>query len=133
MNASTDSDFLEHTPMRAILGIPAEVLDEAMAQAWKLYQAGRYHDAEILCRGLLAADHRYWWAYSLYAAVLKRHGRLREALVQIEAGLRYEPGQPKLLAMRADIARIVKDFGAKMAAARALATATPVVAQPEVR
>ncbi len=130
-NALSPTDFLEMTPMRAILGIPSEVLDEAMAQAWKLYQAGRYHDAEILCKGLLAADHRYWWAYSLYAAVLRKQGRLREALIQTEAGLRYEPGQPKLLAMRADIARTLIAWRSKMSSAQT--EANPGPAQTEAR
>ncbi len=102
--ATTAADrFLENTPMRAILGIPPEVLDQAMAKAYCLYQAGRLADAEILCKGLLAADHRYWWAYSLYAAVLQKLGRSNEALVQVECGLRFEPGQAKLVAMRAQI------------------------------
>ncbi len=102
---STAELFIETTPMRILARIPNEVLDQAMAQAFSLYQAKRYADAETLCKGLLAADHRYWWAYSLYAAVLRKQGRLREALAQVETGLRFEPGQPKLLAMRADIAK----------------------------
>ena len=29
----------------------------------------------MLCRGLIAADHTYWWSYSLYAATLRRLGK----------------------------------------------------------
>ena len=57
----------------------------------------------MLCRGLIAADHKYWWSYSLYAATLRRLGRLREALAQLEKGLAYEPNEPKLLFMRSEI------------------------------
>src|SRR5262245_65352238 len=92
--------YLEATPMRAILGIPPEVLDEFMAIAFQLYKGGRYPEAEIVCRGLLAADHRYWYPYSLYAATLQKMGRFGEALAEVDQGLRYEPGQPKLLALR---------------------------------
>jgi tetratricopeptide (TPR) repeat protein len=101
----TDSarEYLERTPMRALLGIPNEYLDRAMGVAYQLYCGGRYADAEIMCRGLLAADHRYWWAYSLHAAALVKVGRSAEALAQVERGLRYEPAQPKLLAMRDEL------------------------------
>jgi hypothetical protein len=57
----------------------------------------------VLCRGLVAADHKYWWSYSLYAATLRRLGRLREALAELEKGLTYEPNEPKLLFMRGEI------------------------------
>jgi hypothetical protein len=93
-------DFLDSTPMRAILGIPTEVLDQFMATAFQLYQGGRYPEAEVICRGLLAADHRYWYPYSLYASTLQKLGRFQEAVAQVDLGLKYEPGHPKLLALR---------------------------------
>ena len=95
--------FLEENTMRAIFGIPEDALDAVMATAYQLYQAGRYPEVEVLCRGLIAADHTYWWSYSLYAATLRRLGRLREALDQLEKGLAYEPDAPKLLLMRSEL------------------------------
>jgi tetratricopeptide (TPR) repeat protein len=95
--------FLEETTMKSIFGIPDEALDAIMALAYQLYQVGRYSDVEVLSRGLIAADHRYWWSYSLYAATLRRLGRLREALAELEKGLTYEPNEPKLLFMRSEI------------------------------
>jgi len=95
--------FLEETTMKSIFGISDEALDAVMALAYQLYQVGRYAEAEVLCRGLIAADHRYWWSYSLYAATLHRLGQLREALVELEKGLTYEPNEPKLLFMRGEI------------------------------
>ena len=95
--------FLEETTMKAIFGIPDEALDAIMALAYQLYQVGRYPEAEVLCRGLVAADHKYWWSYSLYAATLRRLGRLREALAELDKGLTYEPNEPKLLFMRREI------------------------------
>ena len=100
MDATT---YLENTPLKKILGIPAAALDQAMAKAYLLYTTGHYDQAEILCRGLIAADHRYWWSYSLYAAALRRMGRLDEALQQINLGLKFEPNQTKLLLMRGEI------------------------------
>ena len=108
-NASLDSDlaaarrFLEETTMKSIFGISDAALDTVMALAYQLYQVGRYAETEVLCRGLVAADHKYWWSYSLYAATLRRLGRLREALAELEKGLAYEPNEPKLLFMRGEI------------------------------
>ncbi len=99
----TARTFLEETTMKSIFGISDEALDAVMALAYQLYQVGRYAEAEVLCRGLIAADHKYWWSYSLYAATLRRLGKLREALVEIEKGLAYEPNEPKLLFMRGEI------------------------------
>ena len=95
--------FLEENTMRDIFGIPEEALDAVMATAYQLYQAGRYPEVEILCRGLIAADHKYWWSYSLYAATLRRLGRLRDAVEQLDLGLAYEPDEPKLLMMRSEL------------------------------
>jgi len=95
--------FLEENTMRSIFGIPEEALDAVMATAYQLYQAGRYPEVEVLCRGLIAADHKYWWSYSLYAATLRRLGRLREAVELLDMGLAYEPDEPKLLLMRSEL------------------------------
>ena len=95
--------FLEENTMRSIFGIPEEALDAVMATAYHLYQAGRYQEVEVLCRGLVAADHKYWWSYSLYAATLRRLGRLREAVELLDMGLAYEPDEPKLLLMRSEL------------------------------
>ena len=96
-------EFLAQNTMRSIFGIPEEALDAVMATAYQLYQAGRYPEVAVLCRGLIAADHTYWWSYSLYAATLRRLGRLRDAVAQLDQGLVYEPGAPKLVAMRIEL------------------------------
>ena len=95
--------FLEENTMRDIFGIPEEALDAVMATAYQLYQAGRFPEVEVLCRGLIAADHKYWWSYSLYAATLRKLGRPREAITLVDKGLVYEPDEPKLLLMRSDL------------------------------
>ena len=95
--------FLHETTMQSLLGIPEAALDAVMATAYQLYQAGRFHEVEVLCRGLIAADHKYWWSYSLYAATLRKLGRLREAVELVDKGLAYEPDEPKLLLMRSEL------------------------------
>jgi predicted Zn-dependent protease len=96
-------DYLRRTTMQSILEIDQASLDHVMATAYVLYQAGRYREVDVLCRGLIAADHTYWWSYSLHAAALRRMGRLEDALTQLERGLAYEPSEPKLLMMRGEI------------------------------
>ena len=116
--------FLEATPMKALLGIPDEALDAVMAVAYQLYQAGRYAEVEVLCQGLSAADHKYWWSYSLHAATLRRLGRLPEALAELDKGLGYEPQQEKLLLMRTEI------VGAMAQQASNTPTSTPTSVSP---
>ncbi|HVU51631.1 MAG TPA: hypothetical protein VHL80_13140 [Polyangia bacterium] len=95
--------FLRRTTMQSILGLDQGALDHVMATAYLLYQAGRYAEVDVLCRGLIAADHTYWWSYSLHAAALRRMGRLAEALEQVDCGLTFEPDEKKLQLMRGEI------------------------------
>ena len=95
--------FLHETTMQSLLGIPEAALDAVMATAYQLYQAGRLHEVDVRSRGLIASDHKYCWSYSLYAAALRRLGKLDEALAAIEQGLVYEPDSPKLLFMRSEL------------------------------
>jgi len=91
MNAQIDSspesqlsiaarNFLRDNTMKSLLGIPEDALDAVMALAFQLYQSGRYREVEVLCRGLVAADHTSWWSYALSAATLRRLGKLTQAL-----------------------------------------------------
>ena len=109
--STTARKFLEENTMRSIFGIPEEALDAVMATAYHLYQAGRYPEVEVLCLGLVAADHKYWWSYSLYAATLRRLGRLREAVELLDMGLAYEPDEPKLLLMRSELRAMIANEG----------------------
>ena len=97
------ASLLGRTTMKSILGLDQEALDHVMATAYLLYQAGRYAEVDVLCRGLIAADHTYWWSYSLHAGALRRLGRLPEALEQIERGLAFEPNEKKLQLMRGEV------------------------------
>ena len=103
--------FLEENTMRSLLDIPEDALDAVMATAYQLYQAARFPEVEVLCRGLIAADHKYWWSYSLYAATLRRLGRLQEAVEQLDRGLVYEPDEPKLLLMRSELRAMIANEG----------------------
>lgn len=102
--------FVRETTMQSILGLDQEPLDHVMATAYLLYQAGRYKEVDILCRGLIAADHTYWWSYSLHAAALRRLGRFTEALEQVDSGLLFEPGEAKLLLMRGEILAAIGEW-----------------------
>jgi Flp pilus assembly protein TadD len=84
--------------------IPSEVLDICRTTGYELYKARNYTQAELVCRGLVAADDRNWYHHSLLAATLQKMGRFAEALSQIEDGLRCLPGHPRLEALRSAIA-----------------------------
>lgn len=120
----TARKFLEATPMKALIGIPDEALDAVMAVAYQLYQAGRYAEVEVLCRGLTAADHTYWWSYSLHAATLRRLGNLPEALAEVERGLAYEPRNEKLTLMRKEIVEAIAQADAVVSPAAPVTPAT---------
>ena len=97
------ASFVRRTTMQSILDLDQGALDQVMATAYLLYQSGRYAEVDVLCRGLIAADHRYWWSYTLHAAALRRLGRLDEALEQLDNGLMFEPDEKRLQLMRGEI------------------------------
>jgi hypothetical protein len=97
-------DFLDRTPLRVLLDIPPAIIDAAHAMAYACYRGERHDQVENLCRGLLALDHRYWWTYALYAATLRDSGRPALAREVVQNGLRYQPDQPILLALSAELA-----------------------------
>lgn len=95
--------FLERMTVRELLGVPPGAIERACQIAHQLYQAGRLGEADVVCRGLIACDHRLAWTYSLHAAVLRRLGRLEQALAQVQQGLTHEPGHAKLRTMRDEL------------------------------
>jgi len=95
--------LLERVTVRELLDIPPGVIDRARQLAHQLYRAGRLVEADVVCRGLIACDHRCAWTYSLHAAVLRRQGRLERAVAQVQRGLAHEPGHAKLSAMRDEL------------------------------
>jgi hypothetical protein len=119
--------FLEETTMKTLLGIPDEALDAVMAVAYQLYQSGRHPEVEILCRGLVAANHKDGWAYSLLAATLRRQSKLVEALAAVDEGLVYAPEDSKLRFMRGELRDVIAQT---QAAAPAASTADDSTTQP---
>jgi tetratricopeptide (TPR) repeat protein len=99
--------FLEETTMKTLLGIPDEALEAVTAIGYQLYQSGRYPEVEILCRGLIAANHKDGWAYALLGATLRRLGKLAEALAAVEEGLRFAPDDSKLRFMRGELCEVI--------------------------
>ena len=97
------AEFLERMTVRALLNVAPVVIDHGRRVAHQLYQAGRLAEAEVVCRGLIACDHRFAWTYSLHAAVLRRQGRPAAALAQVVRGLSFEPEHAKLRSMRVEL------------------------------
>jgi len=101
------ADFLERTTLRELLNVAPGIIDQARQVAYQLYRAGRLAQAETVCRGLIAWDHRCAWTYSLIAAVLRRQGRTEEALGQVGRGLAFEPDHAKLRSMRTELTALL--------------------------
>lgn len=97
------ADFFETNSLKQLLRISDAAMDQAMGLAYQLYLNGRFDEADVICRGLIACDQRYWWPHSLHGSILRRLGRPREALTAVQEGLKHEPRQPKLLLMRAEL------------------------------
>jgi tetratricopeptide (TPR) repeat protein len=133
MSAPTSNEvsarrFVDETTMKTLLAIPDEALEAVRAVAFQLYQAGRYAEAEVLCGGLVSADHKHAWSFSLYAATLRRLGRAQEALAQVELGLVYEPDEPQLLYMHRELQAALASGEAARHDVDRLATSTAAVA-----
>jgi predicted Zn-dependent protease len=122
------ASFIRRTTMQSILELDQGALDQVMATAYLLYQAGRYAEVDVLCRGLIAADHTYWWSYSLHAAALRRMGRLEEALEQLDSGLAFEPNEKKLQLMRGEILAALGAWRERASSGDATSTPAPLAA-----
>jgi hypothetical protein len=74
MSALPIDAFLDQPPLDEVFEIPASVIDGARDIALRFYVEGRYGDAEVVCRALLAVNHQCPWARALYAATLRQLG-----------------------------------------------------------
>jgi hypothetical protein len=100
-------DFLDRTPLHLLLDLPPGILHQARALAYACHRGQRHAQAEALCDGLLALDHRCPWTHGLYAATLRDLGRADEALTIVERGLRYQPAHATLRALQAELTGLV--------------------------
>jgi Flp pilus assembly protein TadD len=95
--------FLDQNPLCKLLAISESVLRDCAIQGYEMCKAGRYADAEVVGRGLVAADHRDWYFRTLLAVPLAKLGRKAEAIQVIDEGLRFHPGHRDLVALRASL------------------------------
>jgi hypothetical protein len=113
-------DFLDRTPLHLLLDLPPGLLHQARAMAYACHRGQRHAQAEALCDGLLALDHRCPWTHGLYAATLRDLGRSEEALAMVERGLRYHPAHTTLQALQAELTDLLAAPPAASAAPREL-------------
>ena len=93
--------FVDKTPLASLMETDPVLLDLAAVTAFQYLQNGRAQQAEVISRGLVAANHRFWYYRTLLGFALQRLGRIAEAIQQTDEGLEYQPGQPDLLALKA--------------------------------
>ena len=91
-----------HAPAK-LRKLPAEVLAVCRSTGWDLYDARHLAQAEIVARGLVAADPGEWYHHSLLAATLQKQARFGEALATVDDGLARHPGHPQLGKLREEI------------------------------
>ena len=93
--------FITDTPLTSLLPIAAGLLDACTAKAYALCATQAYSSAEVISRGLVAAEPANWYYRTLLAICLSKLHRRHEALQVIEVGLRFQPAHPELLSLRA--------------------------------
>jgi Flp pilus assembly protein TadD len=93
--------FIDETTLSSLISIDPALLYQAAVTSYECLQNGQLHEAEVISRGLVAANHRFWYYRTLLAVSLQRLGRVAEAIDQTNEGLKYQPGHPDLLALKA--------------------------------
>ncbi|HEY0712833.1 MAG TPA: tetratricopeptide repeat protein [Polyangia bacterium] len=86
--------------LKDVVAIDPMVLQLGHEFATDLFEAGKYGDVEVIVKGLLAADRKDVRALELYVALLRREGRLRDAVTLLEEAQAWQPSNarvPKLL------------------------------------
>ena len=94
----------EPTSLAEEFNIPEAVLKQAAQMAYDLLTADQLDDAVVLARGLVAADEGNWYYRSLLGTALYRKRELKSALEIVDDGLKFQPGQEDLTALRRSIA-----------------------------
>jgi predicted Zn-dependent protease len=104
-----DGEGLQHA-----LRVPDSYIAEVQDKAHELFCKGRYDDAAVLCRGLIALAPKRFYAHLLYADVAGKLGRDDESMEAIERARELEPdreivrlkyGQALMIRGRLDDAR----------------------------
>jgi Flp pilus assembly protein TadD len=93
--------FIDETPLYQMLKVSPSVLRDCAVQGYELCRSKRFAEAEVIARGLVAADHRHWYFRSLLAVCLVALRRFAEARQVVDEGLRLCPGHRELVALRA--------------------------------
>ncbi len=101
--------------MTAASPLPPSTLDICRSVGFELYKSRKLPEAEVVARGLVAADPGNWYHHSLLTATLQKQGRFAEAFAALDAGLVAIPAQPDLITLRTELAashvRVLKARG----------------------
>ena len=73
---------------------------EALAQAWQVQRSGDLQRAEHICRQVLQVDANCVDALFLLGTVCLKLGKLDDAVVTYERGLRLGPSSPPVTGQR---------------------------------
>jgi len=89
--------------------------EQAMAQAAKLYGAGRAEEAREICEAILRDDPRHFWALHLSAAIALRNREFDRCISHASRALELQPRNAEVLANRGAAYRRVNRFDEALA------------------
>jgi hypothetical protein len=98
--AQSPTEFVDMHTLQTLFDIDQRTLDDCAKHAYSLLQESAFSQAEVISRGLVAANHRFWYYRTILAVTLQKQGRLAEAIEQVNEGLRYQPGHSELVALK---------------------------------
>jgi hypothetical protein len=92
------SDFIKQ--LRADVGITDDALAVCARMAYDLLGSGRPGEAEVIARGLIAADDLKSYHWNLLGTALLNKSQVADALATVDEGLKRLPGDPELTKLR---------------------------------
>jgi predicted Zn-dependent protease len=108
MENATEQPNWDALTVKDVVDAPPRLLSDMKNTAYNLYHAGRYEDAETLLKGLLALEPRDAWSLSLFATMLRKQNKFREALVLMETAHSVDPSDEHIKTMRDELLNFAK-------------------------
>ena len=67
--------------------------------AYEMYLEGRWRETETLLKGVLSSNPTDAWSLSVYASMLRKQGKFKEAIVVLETAHSLDPADENITRM----------------------------------
>ena len=95
--------------MAAVQNTGLEFIDDmARRLAYEMYRESRWRETETLLKGVLVSNPTDGWSLSVYASMLRKQGKFKEAIVLLETAHALEPTDENITRMHAEMNGFVK-------------------------